>query len=523
MVRGPEWWEQIGKFLNVGAVFDSLRCADVPNFSLKVPPLHEQEAIVRILGPLDRKIELNRKMNETLEAMARALFKSWFVDFDPVRAKAEGRPTGLPAPIAALFPDSFEDSELGEIPCGWKVQKLGSVCEAIFSGGTPSTTNARYWGGNVPWFSSGETRDKFIIVTEKAITQEGVENSSTRFARAGATVIASAGQGNTRGQTSMLLIDTYINQSVVALCAKKEYLTDAFLFFNLERRYDEFRRVSDGHSSRGSLTTKLLGGLELLLPPLEVVQAFEKCAAQVVTIAGNARRQSQTLSATRDALLPKLISGEIRLGATSAKQPIVASIATKAKTTQASDQFKEAILIAALVRSASTLQYPLGNFRRTKFSYVVHRKAAHDVQKQYLKKAAGPYDPKSKYAGPVKIAIQNGYVKKASSGKSEGLVSGDKVELIDEYLPRYEFADAIDWVLQKFKFSKNDDLELFTTVDLAALEIKGRGDAISVDAIIGVIEDDAEWKAKLNRALFSPENIQRALQTMAIHFPETYQ
>ncbi len=91
LVRGPEWWEQIGKFLNVGAVFDSLRCAEVPNFELRIPPLPEQLAIAHILGTLDDKIELNRRMNETLEAMARALFKSWFVDFDPVRAKAEHR------------------------------------------------------------------------------------------------------------------------------------------------------------------------------------------------------------------------------------------------------------------------------------------------------------------------------------------------------------------------------------------------------------------------------------------------
>ena len=118
LVQGPEWWEQIGKFLNVGAVFDSLRCADVPNFELRIPPMPEQRAIAHILGTLDDKIELNRRMNETLDAMARALFKSWFVDFNPVRAKAEGRDTGLPKSRADLFPDSLEDSELGEIPKG---------------------------------------------------------------------------------------------------------------------------------------------------------------------------------------------------------------------------------------------------------------------------------------------------------------------------------------------------------------------------------------------------------------------
>jgi type I restriction enzyme, S subunit len=125
--RAREWWNEVGRYINVGAIFESLRCADIPEFAIPVPSVAEQKVIAHILGTLDDKIELNRKTNETLEAMAKALFKSWFVDFDPVRAKAEGRPTRLPAEISNLFPDSFEDSELGEIPSGWKIKKIGDV------------------------------------------------------------------------------------------------------------------------------------------------------------------------------------------------------------------------------------------------------------------------------------------------------------------------------------------------------------------------------------------------------------
>ena len=131
LVCGPEWWRQISKFLNVGAVFDSLRCTDVPKFELSIPPLPEQRAIAHILGTLDDKIELNRRMTETLEAMARALFKSWFVDFDPVRAKAEGRNPGLPEPLANLFPYSFEYSEFGKIPGGWRVCDLDEIARFL--------------------------------------------------------------------------------------------------------------------------------------------------------------------------------------------------------------------------------------------------------------------------------------------------------------------------------------------------------------------------------------------------------
>src|SRR5205807_8474329 len=98
---------------------------------LRIPTLLKQRAIARVLGTLDDKIELNRRMNETLETMARAIFKSWFVDFDPVRAKAEGRDPGLPKHVADLFPDRFEESELGEIPAGWKAKKLGDLLSVI--------------------------------------------------------------------------------------------------------------------------------------------------------------------------------------------------------------------------------------------------------------------------------------------------------------------------------------------------------------------------------------------------------
>jgi type I restriction enzyme, S subunit len=135
-VRGPDWWEQV--FINVGAVFDSLKCADIPNFKAKLPPLAEQRAIAAVLGSLDDKIELNCRMNATMEAMARALFRSWFVDFDPARAKLDGgRPRRLNETSAALFPERFEASPIGLIPQGWKVSKLKDLTSKIGSGATP--------------------------------------------------------------------------------------------------------------------------------------------------------------------------------------------------------------------------------------------------------------------------------------------------------------------------------------------------------------------------------------------------
>jgi type I restriction enzyme S subunit len=287
--------------------------SDLSRLEIPVPSLAEQRAIAHILGTLDDKIELNRRMNETLEAVARALFKSWFVDFDPVRVKADGRNPDLPKPIADLFPDSFEDSELGEIPRGWEIRPFSEMCESIFSGGTPSTSAPEYWGGEIPWLSSGETRSMFVIGTEKTITPDGVKHSSTRLARAGTTVIASAGQGHTRGQTSMLMLDTYINQSVVALVANPQHTSDDYLFFDLARRYEEFRQLSDGHSSRGSLTTKLLGGIQTVSPPGLLVAKFGAVVVPITRRIAKSMDESSILVALRDILLPKLVSGDLRV------------------------------------------------------------------------------------------------------------------------------------------------------------------------------------------------------------------
>jgi type I restriction enzyme S subunit len=166
LVRGPEWWEQIGKFINVGAVFDSLKCADVPNFELHLPPLRDQRAIAQILGALDDKIELNRRMNETLEAIARALFKSWFVDFNPVRAESEGRDTGLPQAIANLFPDTFEDTEFGEVPAGWKVRGLDEI--ARFLNGLALQKFPPANGGSLPVIKIAQLRAGHTIGADQA-------------------------------------------------------------------------------------------------------------------------------------------------------------------------------------------------------------------------------------------------------------------------------------------------------------------------------------------------------------------
>ena len=191
--------------------------------------------------------------------------------------------------------------------------KIGSICESIFSGGTPDTQKKEYWGGLYPWLSSGETGESFIFSSKKTITEDGVNNSSTRLAKEGDTLIATAGQGKTRGQTSFLLIDSYINQSVMVLRPNKDLVEPLFLFYNLKSRYDELRVMSDASSSRGSITRTLIEGLDIFLPSLleqKKIVDFLYSLDQKLIINN---RQNKILARLRQGMLIKLLSGEIEV------------------------------------------------------------------------------------------------------------------------------------------------------------------------------------------------------------------
>lgn len=275
---------------------------NIKDLEFALPPLNEQKAIAAILSSLDEKIELNNQMNETLEEMAQALFKRWFVDFE--FPNEEGNPYKSSG-------GEMVESELGMIPSTWKVGNLSDISIKIFSGGTPKTTEDSYWNGNYCWLSSGETRNRFILSTEKSITELGVKKSSTKLANKYNTVIASAGQGNTRGQASLLLLDTYINQSLISINPKMEFTF--FSFLNIARRYEELRAISDSNSIRGSLTTKMIQKLSIVIPELTILSKFDEIINPIIHQIEKNIEESIYLKDIRDILLPKLMSGEIRV------------------------------------------------------------------------------------------------------------------------------------------------------------------------------------------------------------------
>ena len=297
------------KSLATGAAQQNLSGVLIKSLRFPFPPLSEQRAIAHILGTLDDKIELNRRMNEILEAIARALFKSWFVDFDPVRAKSEGRDSSLPSHLADLFADSFEDSELGEIPKGWRVSSVGLELATLL-GGTPSRTESTYWeGGAIPWINSGKANEFRITEPSEFITAEGMARSATKLLPERTTIVAITGA--TLGQVSLLEIEACANQSVVGVLGSRT-LPGEFVYFWIRERIEDLVSRQTGGAQQ-HVNKNDVDGLAILMPSRQVVSAFQGIAGPIFDRIKISCLETRTLAALRDALLPKLISGELRV------------------------------------------------------------------------------------------------------------------------------------------------------------------------------------------------------------------
>ena len=284
-----------------GTTHQTIYFPEVKAFHVCLPPPAEQRAIAHILGTLDDKIELNRRMNETLEAMARALFKSWFVDFDPVRAKAEGRDPGLPKHLADLLPARLVNSELGEIPEGWEV---GCVDDefALTMGQSPPGETYNEAGEGLPFYQG---RADF---GSRFPTRRVYCSAPSRMARAGDTLITVRAPV---GDINMASEDCAIGRGVAAARHKTGSRSYSFQF--MRSLHEVFARFEAEGTVFGSIGKKDFHAIRCLMPPRDLVVGFEAMLWPIDSRIEATERESRTLAALRDTLLPKLISGELRV------------------------------------------------------------------------------------------------------------------------------------------------------------------------------------------------------------------
>jgi len=290
--------------LRTGSAQPQLPIKDINRIEIPIPPRAEQRAIAHILGTLDDKIEVNRRMNETLEEIARAIFKSWFVDFDPVRAKAAGRDPGLPKHIADLFPACLVDSELGEIPEGWEVGTFSDVAEHPRRGVQPDQIEP-----NTPYIAL-EHMPKHSIALSNWGTAEGLESNKFEFKTSEILF------GKLRPyfhKVGVAPVDGVCSTDIVVIAPKFEHW---FGFVLGHASSDAFVKYTNATSTGTKMPRTSWGDMAryaLAIPPKPIGEAFTRQVRPVVGRIISEIHESRTLASLRDTLLPKVISGEMRV------------------------------------------------------------------------------------------------------------------------------------------------------------------------------------------------------------------
>jgi type I restriction enzyme S subunit len=286
-----------------GTTAQGIRQGELRKVRIPVPPLRIQEAIADTLGALDDKTELNRRMNEQLVSISQALFKSWLVNFDPVHSKANSRDVRLPKHLADLFPDSFENSELGKIPRGWTVRGLDEI--ACFRNGLPLQKYPSGEGGSLPVIKIAQLRsgnaDGDEVASANLAPEYIVEDGDVLFSWSGTLecVIWAGGRGA-------------VNQHLfkVSSAGYPKWL----YYLWIHQHLNTFRHIAAGKATTmGHIQRHHLSEARVVLPPLPLLQALDVIMSPLIEGLWRRRVQSRILAALRDMLLPRLISGELRI------------------------------------------------------------------------------------------------------------------------------------------------------------------------------------------------------------------
>ena len=299
-----------------GSVFTNLKTDILKNHQILLPPLPEQRRIAHVLGTLDDKIENNRKTAKTLEAMAQAIFKSWFVDFDPVRAKMAGesresicKRLKLTPEILDLFPDRLVDSELGEIPEGWRVGRVLDFGD-IICGKTPPKKNPEFFGKGIPFIKIPDMHDwVYVISPSEQLTALGEATQANKTIPAGTICVSCIA---TVGEVVLTHERSQTNQQINSIVPKHEETT-VYLYFQMIEKKGLFTDLASAGSTTLNMNTSTFSKINILVPKINILKAFSSVITTLFKGILMTQKEIKTISGIRDALLPKLISGEARV------------------------------------------------------------------------------------------------------------------------------------------------------------------------------------------------------------------
>ena len=267
------------KAMTHGSVFDTITRDTFANIEVAIPDIETQQRVAKMLADIDDKVENNQRINNNLEQQAQAIFKSWFVDFEPFG---------------------------GVIPNEWKQTKLGDSCNCIL-GGTPSRNKSEYWNGSIPWINSGEVNKFRIIKPSETITNLGLEKSATKLLPAKTTVLAITGA--TLGQVSLLEIDACANQSVVGIIPN-DNLPYEYIYPLIKQNIAELISHQTGGAQQ-HINKQNVENLDIVIPAYTHLMKYQNTVCGIYEMIANNCFENDRLSSVRDTLLPKLMSGEL--------------------------------------------------------------------------------------------------------------------------------------------------------------------------------------------------------------------
>ena len=298
--------------LKNGGAQQNLNSRLIKAFPISVPSLTTQSRVADLLEEIDDRIALLRETTATLEAIAQALFKSWFVDFDPVRAKQQGlAPAGMDEATAALFPDSFEESALGLVPEGWAVQPVGDAVECV-GGATPDTKEPSYWSPEAHAWTTPKDLSGLpapvLLSTERRLSTKGLAKIGSGLLPVGTLLMSSRAP---IGYLAVAQVPVAINQGYIAM-PPGSLLPPLYMLFWCQQNMEGIKARANG-STFMEISKKAFRPMPAVLPSSPVIQAFLAIASPLFGRLVSNEQQAQTLATLRDTLLPRLISGQLRL------------------------------------------------------------------------------------------------------------------------------------------------------------------------------------------------------------------
>jgi type I restriction enzyme S subunit len=415
------------------------------------------------------------------------------------------------------------DDEPYAIPGTWQWIMLGELAELITKGSSPKWQGVTYVARNegVLFITSENVGNYNLrkINDLKYVNKRFNEIEPRSVLKTGDILMTLVGASIGRTAIYNLQEGANINQAValVRLIRGEDAVLPQFLLHYLNCPIAIASMLSSRVvSAQPNISLTDVRRFMIPLPPLaeqkRIVAKVDELMAIVDTLEAELTNSRALAERLLDAAIAAVIENAQRQGA-SRLPP---------QTSVADEELREAFLISRIVSKTADPEHPIGRFRRTKFSYLAHRRAGDDVTKHYIKKAAGPYSPWAKFDGPEDMARARGYVRDTKADPLEGMMAGERVGEVEEQVTDPLIGKALDWVMKNFHFETNDSLELLTTVDFAAVGLQKEGKEISREAVKKVIANSKDWTGKLKRELFSDENIDKALKRMAGVFPEMY-